>query len=627
MLKLKLLLVLFYLLKHSFIEATIFQFIKDVYMSMNYRCVIVIVDSTDAIDHEARDMILKTDPMLVQIIEKRNTMNITPWQKTESSCSFFLMVEDVRSVLIKGNDNDKDIYKQNDWYILMDMRNMVDPGVQFGIDSNVFIVKLSTEIQISEFYQINGDAFFHSVGSWTRNGGLDWTLQDRLERRLDLNGITLRALFIPENGFLTISVNDTKQVMDARNINKTPWVGLIPDIFNSLARRLNFTYILSNPRDGKWGAVDENGEWNGIIKDLIDDEADIAAASLAVTQARSEAVDFLVPIKAEMSTFFVSRQGSSFSLDIFTKPYTYETWQALLILIVVAAILLYLIAWLGMEKHLTQFSFIRCFIYVYGAYGGFASRRWSVTPNNVSARIIFISVLAFGALNHWHWKASIISHLSVIRKAIPFSNLEELVTSPYQIATLGDSYLQAIWENSNLMSYQEVWRTKFQDKEKSLKATEQELVSQALSEQYAIYLFHTTLTNLPEYKSCQLQGTNFLLNKIDVAFPLRKDSPYLDLINHALWEMMESGELHRILLRHRVREPDCEHSGKGKPIGFENILLVFLILAAGLVISGSVCFLEIQRSKIGKVLVPQSLKFVIVLAISAAISVTLWYVL
>ena len=33
--------------------------------------------------------------------------------------------------------------------------------------------------------------------------------------------------------------------------------GLVPDIFNSLAEKMNFTYGLQPSRDGMWGNIDE----------------------------------------------------------------------------------------------------------------------------------------------------------------------------------------------------------------------------------------------------------------------------------------------------------------------------------------------------------------------------------
>ena len=69
-----------------------------------------------------------------------------------------------------------------------------------------------------------------------------------------------------------------------RNLKKNfYWTGLVPQVFESLADKLNFTFDLYLSRDGNWGSRNsKTGQWNGLIKDLIDDVADIAAAPLTV---------------------------------------------------------------------------------------------------------------------------------------------------------------------------------------------------------------------------------------------------------------------------------------------------------------------------------------------------------
>lgn len=118
-----------------------------------------------------------------------------------------------------------------------------------------------------------------------------------------------------------------------------------------------------------------------------------------------------------------------------------------MVMMVILSIILALVAGLGKDTALSEFTLGKCFIYVFGAYGGLAVRRWSLTPVNIStrsektgvlnlfcvARIIFISVLVLGSLIHWHWKASIISYLSVERAYLPFTSTNELLTSSYQV--------------------------------------------------------------------------------------------------------------------------------------------------------------------------------------------------
>ena len=45
--------------------------------------------------------------------------------------------------------------------------------------------------------------------------------------------------------------------------------------------------------DGGWGAIDEKGNWNGMISNLRNGEADIITTDLTICCRRTETVDFL----------------------------------------------------------------------------------------------------------------------------------------------------------------------------------------------------------------------------------------------------------------------------------------------------------------------------------------------
>ena len=99
---------------------------------------------------------------------------------------------------------------------------------------------------------------------------------------------------------------------------QSKWQGMVPDIFNSLAIKLNFTYTLQLPRDGKWGRRDEHGKWSGIVRDLMDEEADMAVTAISVTHARcwpkassssrSAVVDFGVSFDQDPLGLFVNME-------------------------------------------------------------------------------------------------------------------------------------------------------------------------------------------------------------------------------------------------------------------------------------------------------------------------------
>ena len=42
---------------------------------------------------------------------------------------------------------------------------------------------------------------------------------------------------------------------------------------------MNFTYKLRRPLDGQWGSLKDNGQWTGMIKELLLKEADIGMSN------------------------------------------------------------------------------------------------------------------------------------------------------------------------------------------------------------------------------------------------------------------------------------------------------------------------------------------------------------
>ena len=50
--------------------------------------------------------------------------------------------------------------------------------------------------------------------------------------------------------------------------------GSFPDLLNSLANTLNFTYTIGPPPDNKWGGQQADGSWNGMMDQVVKEEID-----------------------------------------------------------------------------------------------------------------------------------------------------------------------------------------------------------------------------------------------------------------------------------------------------------------------------------------------------------------
>lgn len=109
-----------------------------------------------------------------------------------------------------------------------------------------------------------------------------------------------------ESGFWKMNGTTTKPIYRVITIPKPPFVnydpdanyysGLLIDLLNEIARRLNFQYEIEIQKESEYGFMDDEGNWNGLMRDLKEGKADIGLAAVSVMSERMKAVDFTEPI-------------------------------------------------------------------------------------------------------------------------------------------------------------------------------------------------------------------------------------------------------------------------------------------------------------------------------------------
>lgn len=71
--------------------------------------------------------------------------------------------------------------------------------------------------------------------------------------------------------------------------------GFCIDMLDEIAKLIQFDYVIHEVEDKQFGNMDENGQWNGIVRKLIDKQADIGLGSMSVMAERETVIDFTVP--------------------------------------------------------------------------------------------------------------------------------------------------------------------------------------------------------------------------------------------------------------------------------------------------------------------------------------------
>ncbi|NWZ15912.1 GRIK3 protein, partial [Agelaius phoeniceus] len=108
--------------------------------------------------------------------------------------------------------------------------------------------------------------------------------------------------------------------------------GYCIDLLKELAIILGFSYEIRLVEDGKYGAQDEKGQWNGMIKELIDHKADLAVAPLTITHVREKAIDFSKPFMTlGVSILYRKPNGTNPSVFSFLNPLSPDIWMYILL--------------------------------------------------------------------------------------------------------------------------------------------------------------------------------------------------------------------------------------------------------------------------------------------------------
>ena len=135
--------------------------------------------------------------------------------------------------------------------------------------------------------------------------------------------------------------------------------------------------------------------------------------------------------------------------------------------------------------------------------------------------------------------------MSIHIPLVPFTSLEGILSTPYQITLLKDSSYENMFKTASKEPLKTIWNTKFIDKEKSLLKTPEEMIPLILTGDYAMYETYGAFQNFEETKDCRITDVGFHVIRNDFAFPIPKSSPYGEVLNFVMRKMIETGILKR----------------------------------------------------------------------------------
>lgn len=173
--------------------------------------------------------------------------------------------------------------------------DLIEMKLTLRLDSKIYLYSTNgSQFHLKEMYSVNGKNVLGNVGTWHEADGLSVGIPNIWERRVDLGGATLNAATIN----ITL-LHELYHATSSSGKSVLRGAGRLLDPLNYLSNKLNFTIKYMHSIDGKWGGVNSNENWNGLIGMLVDGKCDIAAGALTRTKERDEVVTFSLPLTRE----------------------------------------------------------------------------------------------------------------------------------------------------------------------------------------------------------------------------------------------------------------------------------------------------------------------------------------
>nr|BAR64798.1 ionotropic receptor [Ostrinia furnacalis] len=408
--------------------------------------------------------------------------------------------------------------------------------------------------------------------------------------------------------------------------------GYCIDLIEEIRQIVKFDYEIVLSPDGNFGTMDENGNWNGIIKELIDKRADIGLTSLSVMAERENVVDFTVPYYDLVGiTIMMKLPRTATSLFKFLTVLENDVWLSILAAYFFTSFLMWVFdKWSpysyqnNREKYKDdeekrEFTLKEC---LWFCMTSLTPQGGGEAPKNLSGRLLAATWWLFGFIIIASYTANLAAFLTVSRLDTPIESLDDL-SKQYKIQyaplngsaamtyfermahievkfyeiwkemSLNDSLSDveraklAVWDYPVSDKYSKMWQAM---KEAGLPNSIEEALqrvrdSKSSSEGFA-WLGDATDVRYHVLTSCDLQMVGDEFSRKPYAIAVQQGSPLKDQFNNAILQLLNKRKLEKLKENWWTNNPNamkCEkQDDQSDGISIQNIGGVFIVIFMGI---------------------------------------------
>ncbi len=428
------------------------------------------------------------------------------------------------------------------------------------LDSKLFFYEDDAvgDFVIKEKYAIkSGPAITQVVGTWNETAGLDIPEPNVYERRSNLRGVSLVNALMAWDYYHELQLDEAEeQVLGV--------TGVFAEVAAVLAEKLNFKLSNVLPPDRRWGNLEsDNRTWSGIMRMLVEEEADISTTVLTRTVSRAPYVDFsrrlVTTSKTLIAALDSSRRAAQFW--VYLEIFPIETWITCLALAMAIAGGFFAIEKSASNRfHQTsdseKFTFLSSIAAAFLpllqlAYNGLEAK-------SASSKTLFLSSCLMSYVVFTYYTCDLTSRMTSGARPVMVRSFQDAIDGGYRVivAKSGSSHdlMKHARKGSPMHRVYEDMKRRPQSEVFIENAFEDGLQRVAAEEKTLLF---SSADNL------HLKGDGFVALDMTDAIPteagwiFQKDSEFTELINYHLFLLESRGILKRIS---SVRMPfSCDH--------------------------------------------------------------------
>ncbi|RNA26254.1 glutamate receptor kainate 2-like isoform X1, partial [Brachionus plicatilis] len=488
----------------------------------------------------------------------------------------------------------------------------------------------------------------YKCGTWSSQKGLNFTFYDevyedntinsrknnfrvvtlvpRVEQTLVLKVTTKLILNLLDKAFSAAFVDDicleflwffflmSKNFRLICDLKEEPYViekdgklqGFCIDILDEIANKMNFRYEIYKVADNQYGN-EENGSWNGMIKELVEKKADLAISAFTINYKRQQVVDFTKPfLSLGISILYKIPTSKKPGLFSFLNPLSLEIWMFTLITYVLVSLIMMVLArfspyeWRSTHPCDSNNEYVENQFTVWNslwfAVGTLMQQGSDINPKALSTRLVGGVWWFFTLIIISSYTANLAAFLTVEKVDLTITNVEDLANQTKVLygAFKGGSTMN-FFKDSKIETYQRMWRQMRDNPDKTFVTSNQEGIERVLREDYA-YLMESPLIDYEIQRNCNLTQIGGLLDSKGYGIATQLGSPYTDDISLKILEMQEKGEIQKFYNRWWKGGSTCirdeKKDSKANPLKVENVGGIFVVLVGGCLLAVVVSFFE-----------------------------------